>query len=127
MVATGINFKQKERAFDFNDIIEKYALYGKSCIEALYNSDPEKTIDLGLLRYRCFQKRTTSTACKLHDLPPTTAVANQHTLRVYLQVQHWFYATASKLPCEYGWEITSNGLMLIILPKRHKTIAGKSP
>ena len=94
---------------------------GRSCIEALYGSNPKNDIGLDNLRFLCFNKKTTSTACKLTDLPPTKECANEHSLRVYLQIQKWL-CNSNKSPLEYGWELTINGLMPITIPKGVKPI-----
>lgn len=94
---------------------------GQACIRGLYGSDPTKNLDLHDIRYRCFVKSTTSTACKLRALPPTKDAANQHTLRVYFQIQKWIYQT-NKSASEYGWQMTINGLMPIALPQGVKPL-----
>ena len=94
---------------------------GRSCIEALYGANPQKDIGLNNLRFLCFNKKTTSTACKLTELPPTKECANEHSLRVYLQIQKWLY-NSDKSPLEYGWELTTDGLMPIAIPREVKPI-----
>ena len=87
----------------------------KSCVEALYGSDPSKKTDLNVLRYKCFYKGANFKSCKLASLPPTKEALDEHSLRVYLQVQKWLNDT-NKDPVNYGWTMTSNGLEPVKLP-----------
>ena len=64
---------------------------------------------LNSLRYSRFcQKITTRTSFEqLECLPPTSAAAVYHSLRVYHQVQQWKGVNVARLPPEADWLETS--------------------
>ena len=56
---------------------------------------------------------TSTTFVQVHTLPPTSAAASYHSLRVYLQVQTWIGNGDSMEPLEWGWDRTDNMLLPI--------------
>ena len=51
----------------YDDMTNEDILFGvtRGCIEVLYGSNPKNGTSLEELRFKCFQKYTTATACKL--------------------------------------------------------------
>ena len=62
---------------------------GEQALMILYNGEPEESLDAW--RYKLFtEKVATNTTCVLpQTLPPTSAAAKYHSLRVYFQIQEW--------------------------------------
>lgn len=85
---------------------------GENCVKAIYGWNVAQPITLGNLRYICYQKFTLKTGCNLRSLPPISETVNEHTLRVFYQVQKWL-GNNDIDPQLYGWENTINGLMPI--------------
>ena len=84
---------------------------GEKALVLLYNGNSED--DLAALRYKRFQEKVVK-SCKhvdANDLPPTSASAKFHSLRVYYQVQDWRGKSEHLDPEEWGWEITNHHLM----------------
>ena len=84
---------------------------GEKALVLLYNGDSGD--DLDALCYKGFQEKVVkSLKCvDAKDLPPTSASAKFHCLRVYYQVQEWRGEAGHLDPEEWGWEITNRLLM----------------
>ena len=65
--------------------------------------------DLNRFRYKYFLRRAASSHSQLSCMPPTVAAAEQHSFRVYLQVQAWLGNT---LPAtQWGWRKGTSGFL----------------
>jgi len=88
----------------------------------LYNSGSDENLDS--LRYTRFcQKVATGNSCvQPEHLPPTSAAASFHSLRVYLQVQQW--KETSLQPQDWGWTLTDGKLLPVRtnLPPAHDSL-----
>ncbi|XP_057656427.1 uncharacterized protein LOC130893976 [Diorhabda carinulata] len=62
---------------------------GISFFTALYKLSDKESASLNKLRYKCYLRSAYKTSAQLASLPPTEAAAQQHSLRVYFQVQQW--------------------------------------
>ena len=112
-VGKGVAFKKlmnddflKDQALTFNqcnatktDVIKA----GEEAITCLYSGTPFEGLDR--LRFRKFANKvmTSTTYVQVHTLPPTSAAAMHHSLRVYLQVQIWIGAGNTMDPIDWGW------------------------
>ena len=69
---------------------------------AMYNGKPGETLDC--LRYKCFCEKVATNNTFIHPqtLPPTSAAAKYHSLRVYLQIQEWKGCGREFQPLEWG-------------------------
>ena len=84
---------------------------GEEFLLALYGA-PKTTLSLNQHRHHCFMKAVAK--CPSHSkiqlaaLPPTSAAAKEHSLRVYHQVQHWL---GCDLPqTDWGWDLVNGNL-----------------
>ncbi|GBO05386.1 hypothetical protein AVEN_146957-1 [Araneus ventricosus] len=78
---------------------------GEKVLIALYGrKKSEETRDS--LIFRLFQKSLVKNNFILVFLPPTTAAAREHSLRAYLQVQHW--SGFAKRPLDWCWKETQS-------------------
>ncbi len=84
---------------------------GENALVLLYNGDSEDNLDA--LRYKRFLEKVMKSFkyVDAKDLPPTSASAKFHSLRVYYQVQEWRGETGRLDPEKWGWEITNHQLM----------------
>ncbi|GBN12247.1 hypothetical protein AVEN_262782-1 [Araneus ventricosus] len=92
---------------DINEAGEKVliALYGRKKSEETRDS----------LIFKLFQKSLVKNNFILVFLPPTTAAAREHSLRAYLQVQHW--SGFAKRPLDWCWKETKHGLFSVTTHK----------
>ena len=107
-VTQAVTFTQE--GCDSTDI----AKAGERALVNLYGG--KDGVSLNELRYARFcQKVATSTKpVEVRTLPPTSAAAKHHSLRVYYQVQEW-KATSSVLnPEEWGWQRKADILLPIL-------------
>ena len=73
---------------------------GEETIIAMYNGLQNEGLDN--LRFRKFTTKvmTSTTFVQVHTLPPTSASASYHSMRVCLQVQDWIRDSNSMNPLE---------------------------
>lgn len=90
-----------------NDIINA----GETALVLLYNGNSGE--DLDALRYRRFQEKVMKSFkfIDAKDLPPTSASAKFHSLRVYYQVQEWREGALHLDSEKWGWQITNQQLI----------------
>ncbi|GBN52329.1 hypothetical protein AVEN_232993-1 [Araneus ventricosus] len=87
---------------------------GQRVLIALYGrKKSEETRDS--LIFKLFQKSLVKNNFILVFLPPTTAAAREHSLRAYLQVQHW--SGFSKRPLDRYWKETKHGMFSVTTHK----------
>ena len=82
---------------------------GEQVLVSAYTGKPGEKLDS--LRYKRFCEKvvTNTTQVQPQTLPPTSAAAKYHSLRVYLQIQQW---NGHELqPEEWGWSVGEGGLM----------------
>ncbi|XP_076444211.1 uncharacterized protein LOC143282453 [Babylonia areolata] len=87
-----------------NDIITA----GEKALICLYNGHKEDSLDT--LRYQRFHEKVSTcvTTVQIQTLPPTSAAAKYHSLRVYLQ--EWINPAADLAPEFWGWHLSSGQL-----------------
>ncbi|KAK7088302.1 hypothetical protein V1264_022235 [Littorina saxatilis] len=75
---------------------------GEKALVLLYNGSSREGLDE--LRYRLFCSKVAvgTTFVQIHTLPPTSAAARFHSMRVYLQVQEWMGLKVAMDPTDYG-------------------------
>ena len=77
---------------------------GENSLVCIYGGHFAETLD-GLRLRRFVEKTSSSTApVQPKTLPPTSAAAKHHSLRVYFQVQQW-KGNKSLNPEEWGWKV----------------------
>ena len=82
-------FHEQVILFDSTSVVEDVIAVGENILVSLYNGKPEDNLDS--LRYKKFCEKVTSSSCHIQPqaLPPTSAAAKYHSLRVHYQVQQW--------------------------------------
>ncbi|GBO33873.1 hypothetical protein AVEN_200143-1 [Araneus ventricosus] len=87
---------------------------GEKVLIALYGR--KKSVETrDSLIFKLFQKSLVKNNFILVFLPPTTAAAREHSLRAYLQVQHW--SGFAKRPLDWCWKETKHGLFSVTTHK----------
>ena len=86
---------------------------GEKAVLVLYGGKPGT--NLNRLRYQRFCEKTAAKTTHLQAevLPPTSAAAKYHSLRVYLQVQEWKGCNTLR-PTDWGWKMVGGHLMPIL-------------
>ena len=84
---------------------------GEKALVLVYNGMLTETLDS--LRHKRFCEKVTSKTShvKPQSLPPTSAAAKHHSLRVYLQVQEWKGSGAELYPRDWGWQECEEGFV----------------
>ncbi|GBO43850.1 hypothetical protein AVEN_26464-1 [Araneus ventricosus] len=100
-----VNIFRNENACpdDIDEVGQKVliALYGRKKSEEARDS----------LIFKLFQKSLVKNNLILVLLLLTTAAASEHSLRAYLQVQHW--SGFAKMPLDWCWKETKHGLFSV--------------
>ncbi|GFN75844.1 hypothetical protein PoB_000235000 [Plakobranchus ocellatus] len=119
-MAKGLPLKKIKTDADFKTAAETFCTKGKTTADiiaseekaliSLYGGRAGATLDM--LRYKRFWEKVTSsiTTVQVRSLPPTSAAAKYHSLRVYLQVQDWIDTTCDLQPEMWGWQLSSGRL-----------------
>lgn len=107
------NAALRERMEIFNcssSSVEDVTMAGEEFILAMYGVKPGSSLDMA--RYRTYlktvSKQRINANFNLAALPPTSAAAKQHSLRVFHQVQQW--RGVDLPPTEWGWKVENGGL-----------------
>ena len=84
---------------------------GEQVLVSMYNGKPGELLDS--LRYKrfCEKVATNTSHVQPQSLPPTSAAAKYHSLRVYFQIKQWKDSENDLLPIEWGWRESEGGLL----------------
>ena len=84
---------------------EDIIVAGERALVSLYGGATEEGLDV--LRYRRFCDKISkgTSYVEPRTLPPTSAAAMYHSLRVYYRVMYWKGKCDSMKPDEWGWHI----------------------
>lgn len=111
-VKSNVEFQSVAKVFlQDNGIQDNVVKSGEKALVVLYGGDPKKGLDS--LRHTRFQEKVirSSKFVEARSLPPTSASARFHSLRVYYQVQEWRGKIEHLKPEEWGWELLKERLM----------------
>ena len=120
-IGKGNSLKKFRDCKDFRDLAETFdspsatteeiATAGEQVLVRMYNGKPGETLDY--VRYKCFCAKVARNTSHIQPktLPPTSAAAKFHSLRVYHQVQQWKGEGDNLLPEEWGWK-ESEGILV---------------
>ena len=105
------HFREQAKVFDAQSAsTEDVIAAGEQALVSMYNGKPGGKLDI--LRYKrfCEKVATNTSHVKPQTLPPTSAAAKYHSLRVFFQVQQWKGFGDELLPEEWGWR-ESDGVL----------------
>ena len=108
-----ITFREYAAVFDAypatpSDVIAA----GEKALVIIYNG--KSTDSLDSLRYQHFCDKVASKSSqhvKPQSLPPTSAAAKYHSLRVNLQVQQWKGSADALHPTDWAWQVCDYGFV----------------
>ena len=86
---------------------------GEKAIVCLYGGKPEEGLDSIRYNRYCEKVMSNTTCVSPTSLPPTSAAAKYHSLRVYYQVQETRGAAAHLQPVAWGWKVMGGNLIPI--------------
>lgn len=105
-------FREQAKVFNSDsasthDVVEA----GEKALILVYNGKLTDTLDS--LRYKRFCEKVASKTShvKPQSLPPTSAAAKYHSLRVYFQVQEWKGSVSELHPTDWGWQECDGGFV----------------
>lgn len=109
--------KQATVFMSSNSNTEDVIKAGNHALVSIYNGDQDE--DLDNLRLRRFYEKTTSSTAAVEPrvLPPTSAAAKYHSLRVYQQVQVWLGHGQDVPPEQWGWKINEEKMVPFLTDK----------
>ena len=93
--------------------IEEISAAGEQVLVTMYNGKPGESLDF--IRYKSFCEKvaTSKSHIQPQTLPPTSAAAKFHSLRVYYQILQWKGTGDRFLPKEWGWRESEKRLVPI--------------
>ena len=109
------HFRNQAKVFNNTSASKKEVIEaGEKALVCLYNGKSGETLDC--LRYRryCQKVATNTSQVQPQNLPPTSAAATYHSLRVYFQVQQWKGVDATMSTEEWGWK-SCGGLLVPVI------------
>ena len=98
-------FQESSNVFsEESSAADQVARAGEKALLVLYGGKPGT--NLNRLRYQRFCEKTAAKTTHLQAevLPPKSAAAKYHSLRVYLQVQEWKGCNTLR-PTDWGWKM----------------------
>ena len=105
-------FREQAKVFHSNsasthDVIDA----GENALVLVYNGMSTDTLDSLQHKRFCEKVASKTSHVKPQSLPPTSAAAKYHSLRVYLQVQEWKGSAAELNPIDWGWQECEEGFV----------------
>ena len=113
------HFREHVEVFDrLSASKEEIVKTGEQVIVCLYNGEPEEELD-GLRFRRYYQKVSTGTSqIQPQSLPPTSAPASYHSMRVYPQQRIQWKGEEQVAAEEWGWRL-NDGQQVPIMTHAH--------
>ena len=87
--ANSMHFREQAKVFNSPSTVNDVVLAGENALVSIYGGKPGEKLDG--MRYQCYCEKlaTKSSQIQPQNLPPTSAAACYHSLRVYLQMRQW--------------------------------------
>ncbi|XP_073240418.1 uncharacterized protein [Porites lutea] len=104
--ANSLHFREQAKVFNSPSTVDDIVVAGENALVSLYGGKPGEK--LNGMRYQgyCEKLATNSSQIQPQNLPPTSAAARHHSLRVYLQVKQWKGENEGMSLEDYGWKVT---------------------
>ena len=109
------HFREQAKVFATESATSKeISTAGEQALVILYNGTPVESLD-SLHYKRFYEKVSMNTSC-IHPqtLPPTSAAAKYHSLRVYFQILEWKGSGDKIRPLDWGWKKSDGKLMPVL-------------
>ena len=109
-----VHFQEQANVFDAAECsLEDVIQTGEKVLVELYGGKAEE--NLNKLRHRKYHDKVCTRGRQLEpqNLPPTSAAAKYHSLRVFLQVKQWQGRDESMLIENWGWKLCNGQVVPI--------------
>ena len=104
-------FREQAKVFNSPSTVDDVVVAGENALVSLYGGKPgEKLNGMRYQRY-CEKLATNSSQIQPQNLPPTSAAARYHSLRVYLQVKQWKGEDEGMALEDWGWNVTEGQVL----------------
>ena len=87
--ANSLHFRKQAKVFNSSFTVNDVVVAGENALVSLYGGKPGEKLDGMRYQRYCENLATNSSQILPRNLPPTSAAARHHSLRVYLQVKQW--------------------------------------
>ena len=106
--ANSIHFREQAKVFNSPSTVDDIVVAGENALVSLYGRKPGDKLDS--MRYQRYSEKlaTNSSRIQSQNLPPTSAAARHHSLRVYLRVKQWKGENECISMEDYGWKVTED-------------------
>lgn len=109
-------FREHVKVFDSLPVSkEEIVKAGEQVIVCLYNWKPEEGLDGLRFRRYCEMVSTSTFQIQPQSLPPTSAAASYHSMRVYHQFIQWKGKEKQVTAEERGWRLNDDGQLVPIM------------
>ena len=105
------HFCDLANTFYSSAIPEEIIAVGEQLLVSIYNGISVETLSFVRYKHFCEKVARSISYIQPQTLPPTSAAAKCHSLRVYYQVQQWKARGDDLLPEEWGWEESEGTLV----------------
>ena len=114
-----LHLRKQAKVFNSASSVDDIVVTGENALVSLYGGKPG--VKLNCMRYQryCQKLATNSSQIQPQTLPPTSAAARHHSLRVYLQVKQWKGENEGMSLEDYEWKVTEGQ----VLPRMTDTLA----
>lgn len=111
-VKTDAMFYKQAQVFNQGQVASKDTIVaGEKALVSLYCGAKEEGLDSLRHRRFCDKISKSTSPVEPQTLPPTSAAAKYHSLRVYYQVMEWEGASRNMNPTDWGWRIVEGRCM----------------
>ena len=106
-----LHFREQAKVFNLHSTVDDIVAAGENALVSLYGGKPGEKLDS--LRYQryCEKLATKSSQVQPQNLPPTSAAARYHSLKVYLQVKEWKGEDEGMSVKDWGWKVTDDQVL----------------
>ena len=109
--ANSLHFREQAKVFDSPSTVDDIVVAGENALVSLYGGKPGEKLDGMRYQRYCEKLATNSSQIQPQNLPPTSAAARHHSLRVYLQVKQWKGENEGMSLEDYGWKVTEGQVL----------------
>ena len=109
--ANSLHFREQTKIFNSPSTVGNIMVVGENVLVSLNGGKPGEKLDGMRYQRYCENLATNSSQIQPQNLPPTSAAAQHHNLRVYLQVKQWKGKNEDMLFEDYGWKVAEGQVL----------------
>ena len=123
--ANSLHFGEQAKVFNSSSTVDDNVAAGENALVSLHGGKPGEKLDGMRYQRYCETLATNSSQIQPQNLPPTSAAAQHHSLRVYRQVKQWKGENEGMPLEDFGWKVTE-GQVLPRMTDLHVPAASES-